>query len=202
MFVLPTLNYQLDDFKMAISPEMMSLHYEKHHQAYVDKLNATLKDFPDLLEKPVEFLVANYRHLSENIQTPVRNFAGGHYNHSLFWGYLSPVSSDAPSGLLLDKIVEKFGSFEKFKEEFSAKALGLFGSGWTWLLDDMSIVNTANQDNPITDGNRKPVLCIDVWEHAYYFDYTYRRADFIANFWKIVDWDKISQDYLSNFGKI
>lgn len=195
MFELPKLDYELNELQPTFTSSLMELHYAKHHQTYIDKLNSALEKYPEYYKKPVEYLVKNYRELPDEIQTPVRNFAGGHYNHSLFWRYLSPNSSDAPTGQLADTIVEKFGSFDDFKAQFSQKAVSLFGSGWTWLLDDMTIINTPNQDNPISDGDAKPLLCIDVWEHAYYFDYTYRRADYVSGFWKIVNWDKISADY-------
>ena len=195
MFSVPALPYRYDAFEGIISRDIMELHHDKHHQGYVDKLNAVLADYPEAMNRSVADLVENYKFLPSEIQNPVRNFAGGHYNHSLFWSYLSPVSADAPTGLLMDDIIETFGSFDEFKAKFSASAISLFGSGWTWLMDDMTIVNTSTQDNPITGSAAKPDLCIDVWEHAYYYDYTYRRADYVQEFWKIVNWDGVSANY-------
>ena len=195
MFKLPQLPYTYDAFSKYLSSGLMELHYSKHHQAYVDKLNNALTNYSDLLNKSVEELVRDYKSLPTELQTPVRNFAGGHYNHSLFWQFITPNSSIKPDGILFDALTQKYGSFENFVEQFSAKASSLFGSGWTWLLTDLSIVNTANQDNPISEGLAEPILCLDVWEHAYYFDYTFKRADYIAAFWNIINWDEVSLRY-------
>lgn len=195
MFKLPELPYSYDAFGENFSSNLMELHHSKHHQAYVNKLNDTLAGYPDLQTKTVEELVRSYKTLPGEIQTKVRNFGGGHLNHSIFWQILSPTSSMKPSGRLAEAIAVKYGSVDKMIEEFNASAMSLFGSGWTWLLADLSIVNTSNQDNPMTDGLAPAVVCVDVWEHAYYPDYTFKRADFLEAFWKSINWEEASKRY-------
>lgn len=195
MFKLPELPYTYDAFGENLSATAMELHHSKHHQTYVDKLNAAIAGFPELQHISVEQLVRNYKTIPAEVQAAVRNFGGGHLNHSLFWQFITPNSSKKPSGALADAINAKYGTFEEFAGQFSAKAMSLFGSGWTWLLADLSIVNTANQDNPISDGMADPILCLDVWEHAYYVDYTFKRADFVAAFWNIINWDEVSRRF-------
>lgn len=195
MFKLPELPYAYDAFNGNLSATAMELHHSKHHQAYVDKLNAAIAGFPELQHIAVDQLVRNYKTIPAEVQTAVRNFGGGHLNHSLFWSFITPNSTQKPTGVLADAINAKYGTFDEFVSQFSAKAMSLFGSGWTWLLADLSIVNTANQDNPISDDMPEPILCLDVWEHAYYVDYTFKRADFVAAFWNIVNWDEVSRHY-------
>ena len=175
------LPYSYDALEPFIDAKTMEIHFTKHHQAYIDKLNAALEKYPELMEKPLEELLSNLNAIPEDIRTTVRNNGGGHYNHSFFWKIMAANAAKA-SGKLLEDINSKWGSAEKFKEEFSAAALNRFGSGWAWLVIDqnsaLAITSTANQDSPIMEG-QKPVLGIDVWEHAYYLNYQNRRADYI-----------------------
>lgn len=194
-FELPKLDYNYDAFGTYISGRIMELHYTKHHQTYVDKLNAAVASAPELQGKSLEELITHLDAAPEAVRTAVRNHGGGHYNHTLFWQCLSPNSDKSPSGELLSGLEAKYGSFQGFVDEFSAKALGVFGSGWAWLQPDLSIVTTANQDNPIMNGGATPVLGLDVWEHAYYLDYTYNRADYVKAWWEVVDWQKTRERY-------
>lgn len=195
VFTLPKLGYDYDALGKYISKDIMELHHSKHHQTYVDKLNAAIDQAPELKDRPLVELVRNLEDVPESIRTAVRNHGGGHYNHTLFWQCLSPEAGQVPSGELASKLAEKYGSYQQFVDEFSAKALGVFGSGWVWLQPDLSIVTTPNQDNPIMTGGEEPILGLDVWEHAYYLDYTYNRADYIKAWWEIVDWQKTSERY-------
>jgi Fe-Mn family superoxide dismutase len=194
-FELPTLEYSYDAFGKYISGRIMELHHSKHHQTYVDKLNGAVNSAPELAGKSLKELITNLNAVPENVRTAVRNMGGGHYNHTLFWECLSPSSDKTPSGELLTRLEEKYGSFQKFTDEFSAKALSVFGSGWAWLQPDCSIVTTANQDNPIMTGQAAPILGLDVWEHAYYLDYTYNRADYVKAWWEVVDWQKTAERF-------
>jgi len=195
MYSLPKLDYEYDALQPAISKEIMELHHKKHHQTYIDKLNAALENHPDLLGKDIADLISGVNDLPEELHKPVRNFGGGHYNHSLFWKFMSPDGGGQPSGQLADDISAKYGDFQKFVDEFSAAAAGLFGSGWAWLLQDLNIVTTPNQDSPIMDGKPQPILGLDVWEHAYYLDYTFKRPDYIKAFWDVVNWDEVASRY-------
>lgn len=194
-FELPKLEYGYDAFGKYISARIMELHYSKHHQTYVDKLNAAIDSAPGLAGKSLEELIANLDGVPENVRTAVRNHGGGHYNHTLFWQCLTPASTKSPSGELLEGLEGKYGSFQGFVDEFSQKALGVFGSGWAWLQPDLSIVTTPNQDSPIMTGGAAPILGLDVWEHAYYLDYTYNRADYVSAWWEVVDWQKTLERY-------
>lgn len=192
MFTLPKLEYGYDAFNGYISKTIMELHYTKHHQTYVDKLNAAVEQAPELKGKTIEELLTNLDAVPENVRTAVRNHGGGHYNHSLFWKVMSPDGGGEPTDVLAEGLQRKYGSFQKFTDEFSAKAAGVFGSGWAWLLPDLSIVTTPNQDTPISTGNPAPILGLDVWEHAYYLDYTFKRPDYIAAWWNIVNWPEVA----------
>lgn len=194
-FELPKLEYNYDAFGKYISGRIMELHHSKHHQIYVDKLNLALDTAPELQGKSLEELVSGLDDVPEVIRTVVRNMGGGHYNHTLFWQCLTPNSTKSPSGELLSGLEGKYGSFQGFVDEFSAKATGVFGSGWVWLQPDLSVVTTSNQDNPLMTGGLAPILGLDVWEHAYYLDYTYNRADYIKAWWEVVDWEKTSERY-------
>jgi len=194
-FALPKLEYDYDAFGSYISGRIMELHYTKHHQTYVDKLNAAVDAAPELAGKSLEELITHLDTVPESVRTAVRNHGGGHYNHTLFWQCLSPKSDKSPSGELLSSLEAKYGSFQGFVDEFSAKALGVFGSGWAWLQPDLSIVTTPNQDNPLMNGGQMPLLGLDVWEHAYYLDYTYNRADYVKAWWEVVDWQKTLERY-------
>ncbi len=194
-FTLPTLDYRYDAFGKYISANIMELHHSKHHQTYVDKLNAGVADAPELADKSITELITNLDTAPENVRSIIRNHGGGHYNHTLFWQCLSPQTGQTPSGELADKLAEKYGSFQAFVDEFSTRALSVFGSGWVWLLPDLSIVATPNQDNPLMMGGPEPILGLDVWEHAYYLDYTYNRSDYVKAWWEVVDWQKTADRF-------
>ena len=195
MFSVPALQYDYDALEGVISAEIMELHHDKHHQAYVDKLNAALEKYPALQGKSVEELLRGLDTIPEDIRTAVRNNGGGHYNHCLFWLWLSPNGGGQPEGALYDASVGRYGSFEAFIEEFNAKALGLFGSGWVWLQPNMDIVSTPNQDSLLSKGDDEPILGLDVWEHAYYLDYTNHRDEYIKAWWKVVNWNTAEARY-------
>lgn len=195
MFTLPDLNYSYDALGTYISKDIMELHHSKHHQTYVDKLNAALEQTPDLQNKPVLELITLLDSLPDAVRTAVRNHGGGHYNHTQFWLWMSPNGGGQPTGQLADAITEKYGSFQNFIDEFNAKALGVFGSGWVWLQPDLSILTTPNQDSPVNAGLPEPILGLDVWEHAYYLDYTFKRADYVNAWWNVVNWDEVSRHY-------
>lgn len=193
MFSVPALHYDYDALEGVISAEIMELHHDKHHQAYVEKLNAAIEKHPELQAKSVEDLLRELNQLPEDIRTTVRNNGGGHYNHCLFWLWMSPDGGGQPEGPLKEAIAGKYGTFEAFVEEFTEKAIGLFGSGWVWLQPNMDIVTTPNQDSLLSSGGDEPVLGLDVWEHAYYLDYKNHRDDYIKNWWKVVNW-KVAQE--------
>jgi len=195
MFSVPALQYDYDALEGVISAEIMELHHDKHHQAYVDKLNAAIEKYPELQDKTVEELLRGLDTIPEDIRTAVRNNGGGHYNHSLFWLWLSPSGGGQPEGALYDAIVGRYGGFEAFTEAFDEKALGLFGSGWVWLQPNMDIVTTANQDSLLSKGGDEPVLGLDVWEHAYYLDYKNRRDEYVKSWWKVVNWKTAEARY-------
>ncbi len=191
-FKLPTLEYDYNALEPYISAEIMELHHSKHHQTYIDKLNTALEQVPEFRDKSIEEILTQLNQLPDAIRMAVRNNGGGHYNHSLFWKTLSPNGGNAPSGRLLESIESKYGSFEDFKEAFTQAALGVFGSGWVWLLPDFSITTTPNQDSPLSLTGLTPLFGLDVWEHAYYLDYKNKRPDYIAAWWNIINWQVIS----------
>ncbi|MRH43111.1 superoxide dismutase [Aquibacillus halophilus] len=196
-FELPELPYAYDALEPYIDKETMNIHHTKHHNTYVTKLNGALEGHADLEGKSLEDLLSDLNSLPESIRTAVRNNGGGHANHSLFWSILSPNGGGEPSGELGSKIEEKFGSYDKFKEEFANAATGRFGSGWAWLIVDngqLEITSTPNQDTPVMEG-KKPILGLDVWEHAYYLKYQNKRPDYISAFWNVVNWDEVSNRY-------
>lgn len=195
MFSLPDLEYGYDALGKYISKDIMELHHSKHHQTYVDKLNAALEKAPELQEKTIQELIANLDAVPENIRTAVRNHGGGHYNHTEFWKYMSPNGGGEPTGDLGDAIKEKYGSFQQFIDAFTTNALAVFGSGWVWLQPDLSITTTPNQDSPIMIGDHAPILGLDVWEHAYYLDYTYKRADYVQAWWNVVHWEYVRKRF-------
>lgn len=195
MFSVPALPYDYDALKVSISEEIMRLHHDKHHQAYVDKLNGALESHPELQGKTVEELLSNLEAIPEDIRTTVRNNAGGHYNHCLFWVMMSPNGGGRPTGALLEGLQQRYGSFDAFVEEFTAKATGLFGSGWVWLQPNLEIVTTQNQDSLLSKGEPAPLLGLDVWEHAYYLDYKNHRDDYIHSWWQVVNWDVVSERF-------
>jgi superoxide dismutase, Fe-Mn family len=197
-FELPALPYASDALEPHFDKATMEIHHGKHHNAYVANLNKALEG-SDLANKSIEDILANISKASP----AVRNNGGGHYNHSLFWKILSPKGGGKPTGDLAAAIDKKFGSFEKFKEEFSNAGVTRFGSGWAWLIvsnGNLEICSTPNQDNPLMDVAEKkgtPILGLDVWEHAYYLKYQNRRPDYIAAFWNVVDWEAVSQRFKS-----
>lgn len=194
MFTLPELQYGYDALEPYIDAQTMELHHSKHHQAYIDKLNAAIEG-TEWADKPIEKILQNLDKLPEGKRTAVRNNGGGHYNHTFFWEIMSSNGSKKPEGDLEQLINQAFGSFDDFKQQFSDAAVGRFGSGWVWLLgkeDGLEIVSTPNQDSPIMDGI-SPLLGLDVWEHAYYLKYQNRRPEYIENWWNVVDWDVVAK---------
>ena len=189
MYSLPDLPYDYDALEPVISKEIMQLHHNKHHQAYVDKLNLALEN--QNVSDDLEYLLRRLDELPESIRTDVQNQGGGHYNHSLFWQWMIPDGKAKPEEKTKRLLEEKYDSFEKFVDEFTTKATGLFGSGWVWLQPDGSILTTSNQDSPIMQGEPAPILGLDVWEHAYYLDYKNQRDVYIKNWWKIVNWSEV-----------
>ncbi len=192
-FDVPALPYGFDALEPHIDAKTMEIHHDKHHQAYVDKLNAAVEGTA-AADKSIEELIVGLAALPADIQAPVRNHGGGHINHSLFWESMSADGGGAPSGDLAAAIDDAFGSFDAFKEAFEAAGVGQFGSGWSWLVADggkLAVVSTANQDSPLTDGKR-PLLGNDVWEHAYYLNYQNRRPDYLKAWWNTVNWDVVS----------
>lgn len=192
MYTLPALEYDYSALGDYISDQIMELHHSKHHQGYVDKLNAVLDVEQELKEQTLEQLLANLNTLPAEVQMAVRNQGGGHYNHSLFWQWMSPDGGGEPSGEVAEMITKKYGSFQAFVDEFNAKALAVFGSGWAWLQPDMTIITTANQDTPIMQGLDEPLLGLDVWEHAYYLDYKNKRDDYVKAWWNVVNWEFVA----------
>lgn len=196
-FELPALPYAYDALEPVIDADTMRFHHDKHHATYVANLNKALEAHPELFERSVEFLIAHLNHLPEDIKGAVRNNGGGTYNHTLFWEMMAPEGQTAFAGPVADKIKETFGSYEEFKKQFAAAAAGRFGSGWAWLVadgDKLEILSTANQDNPLTEGKR-PLLCLDVWEHGYYLKYQNRRVDYINEWFRIINWDFVNEQY-------
>jgi Fe-Mn family superoxide dismutase len=198
MFTLPDLDYPYDAFGKYISKDIMELHHSKHHQTYVDKLNAALEKAPELQNKTIEELVSNLDAVPEAIRTAVRNHGGGHYNHTHFWKWMSPDGGGEPSGKLAEALKTKYGSHQAFIDEFEKAALGVFGSGWAWLQPDLSITTTPNQDSPLNNGQPAPLLGLDVWEHAYYLDYTYNRADYVKAWWHVVNWHEVESRFTAS----
>ncbi|HEV7951910.1 MAG TPA: superoxide dismutase [Candidatus Saccharimonadales bacterium] len=195
MYTVPELPYGHDQLSKYISAEIMQLHHNKHHQAYVDKLNAAIDSAPALRERSLESMLADLSALPEAVQVAIRNNGGGHYNHSLFWQWMSPNGGGEPTGELAQKINDRYGDFQGFVDEFTTKSLGVFGSGWAWLQPDMEIITTANQDTPIMQGHEPPLLGLDVWEHAYYLDYKNKRDDYVNAWWNVVNWDVVQQRF-------
>lgn len=196
MHTLPDLDYSFDSLEPHIDKTTMEIHYGKHHQAYVNNLNDTLANFPDLQKLDLENLLKNTAIIPEEIRQKVINNGGGHFNHSLYWKYMSPKGSSVQGELKTD-IDKVFGNFETFKEKLSGTALTHFGSGWGWLVNGsggLEIISTPNQISPISEG-KTPILGIDVWEHAYYLKYQNKRADYIQAWWNIVNWEYVSKKY-------
>ena len=197
-YELPPLPYPKDALEPHIDAQTMEIHHGKHHNAYVTNVNKAIAGKPELEKKSVEDLISNLNAVPEDIRTAVRNNGGGHANHSMFWKLMAPKGGGSPSGRLADDIKATFGTLDTFKEKFEAAGTGRFGSGWAWLIVNkpgkLEIISTANQDNPLMDGNR-PVLGCDVWEHAYYLKYQNRRPDYLAAWWNVVNWKEIEDRF-------
>lgn len=196
-YQLPNLSYSVDALEPHIDARTMEIHHGKHHQTYINNLNAALESNPDLSSKSVDDLISDLSQVPEDIRGAVRNNGGGHSNHSFFWQVISPSGGGIPIGSLNDAITSAFGSFDAFKDAFTKAALTRFGSGWAWLIksgDSVAVTSTPNQDSPlmegIADATGTPLIGLDVWEHAYYLNYQNRRPDYISAFWNVVDWDR------------
>lgn len=193
-FTLPPLPYSYDALEPHIDEATMKLHHGKHHQAYVDKLNAAIAA-SEWESKSLDEIMVSLDKVPDKIKAAVRNNGGGHYNHSLFWQWMSPTGGGEPTGKVAEAISAKFGSFAKFKEEFEAAGMSRFGSGWVWLIQDgseLSITTTPYQDCPVSEG-KKVLLGNDLWEHAYYLKYQNRRPEYLAAWWNVVNWNKVTE---------
>ena len=199
-YTLPPLPYPNDALEPHIDAKTMEIHHDKHHQAYITNATNALKDSPELLDLPVEKLLADLSVVPEAVRTAVRNNAGGHANHSLFWKILGPQSAgagSAPTGELASAIDAKFGSFDAFKEKIATSGATRFGSGWAWLVvkgGELEVLSTANQDSPLMDG-ATPIFGVNVWEHAYYLNYQNRRPDYLKAIWNVVNWNAVAENY-------
>jgi superoxide dismutase, Fe-Mn family len=197
-FVLPQLAYQYNALEPYIDALTMEIHYTKHHQAYVNGLNAALEKYPELQKKSLEDLLSNLTSIPADIRVAVQNNGGGHYNHSLFWLLMKKGGGGIPHGTVAQEIDKVFGSFQQFKQQFTIAAKSRFGSGWAWLSinkgGDLVLTSSANQDSPLSEGLR-PIMGLDVWEHAYYLQYQNRRPDYINAWWSVVDWERVEDIY-------
>lgn len=195
---LPPLPYDYAALEPHIDSQTMTIHHDKHHAAYVNNLNAALEKYPNLQSHSAEELIRDLNSVPEDIRTAVRNNGGGHVNHTMFWQSMGPNGGGAPTGALADAINDSFGSFEDFKKQFNDAGTKRFGSGWVWLVrgsdGKLAIISTANQDNPISEG-QTPILGNDVWEHAYYLKYQNRRPDYLAAWWNVVNWEEVSKRF-------
>ena len=197
---LPALAYAYDALEPHIDALTMEIHHSRHHQTYITNLNAALVELPELAALPVDELLARFDSLPVSVQGAVRNHGGGHANHSLFWQVMSPQGGGEPGGELAEAITRDLGGLDAFKQAFTQAALSRFGSGWAWLVVDQSgklqVVSSANQDSPLMEG-LVPILGLDVWEHAYYLKYQNKRPDYIAAFYKVIDWDEVARRYVA-----
>ena len=200
-FELPELNYGYDALEPHIDARTMEIHHGKHHQGYVDKLNKTLEGHQELQNKSIEDLLRGIEKVPDDIRQNVINNGGGHANHSLFWEILSPNPQTEPEGKLADAIESAFGGLEKFKEMFTEKAMGVFGSGWAFLVVDkngeLQVKRHSFQNSPLMNG-QSPIFGLDLWEHAYYLKYQNRRAEYIETFWKVLNWEKAEENFLKS----
>ena len=193
-FELPKLSYAVDALEPYVDAQTMTIHHDKHHQAYVTNLNNALEKHPELSGKPLEDLLRDLNAVPEDIRLAARNHGGGTWNHTMFWEVMAPKAGGAPKGELAKAIDSAFSSFDNFKAEFEKAANGRFGSGWAWLVkkgSGLAVLSTANQDNPMSEG-MTPLLTLDVWEHAYYLKYQNRRAEYVTNWWNVVNWDAVA----------
>ena len=196
-FTLPPLQYDFAALEPHIDAKTMEIHHGKHHQTYVNNLNAAVEKAPDLAKKSLDDLMRNVGTLPEAVRTAVRNNGGGHWNHSMFWQIMAPKAGGEPGGRLGQAITTTFGDFAKFREQFGAAGVGRFGSGWAWLVNNggkLSIISTPNQDNPLMEG-KKAIMGLDVWEHAYYLKYQNRRPDYINAWWNVVNWREVEKRF-------
>lgn len=195
---LPQLKYDYNALEPYVDGLTMTIHHTKHHQTYINNLNAALEKYPEFADKDVKELLTNLDALPEDIKQAVINNGGGHYNHSLFWDMMTPNGSEKPSANLEEAINKKFGSFENFKDVFAKAAATRFGSGWAWLVvttqGELEVMSTPNQNNPISEG-LIPVLGLDVWEHAYYLKYQNKRPEYVTSWWNVVNWDEVNRLY-------
>ena len=196
-FTLPALPYDFAALEPSIDARTMEIHHDKHHAGYVNNLNAALEKAPELQSKSLDDLLQNLDSIPESIRTAVRNNAGGHWNHSMFWEIMSPKGGGEPTGKLADAIKKSFGDFGTFKTQFADAAAKRFGSGWAWLVKDgsnLSITSTPNQDTPVME-KKHPILGVDVWEHAYYLKYQNKRPDYVAAWWNVVNWPEVGRRF-------
>ncbi len=196
-FELPKLPYAVDALEPYIDAQTMTIHHDKHHQAYITNLNGAIEKHPELGKKSLEDLLKDLNAVPEDVRIAVRNHGGGTWNHSMFWEIMAPKAGGGPKGELAKAIDSAFKSFDAFKAEFEKAANGRFGSGWAWLVkkgSGLAVVSTANQDNPLSDGST-PIMGIDVWEHAYYLKYQNRRAEYVTNWWNVVNWDAVASRF-------
>ncbi|MDP7454076.1 MAG: superoxide dismutase [Candidatus Peribacteraceae bacterium] len=197
MLTLPDLTYDYSALEPHIDAKTMEIHHSKHHQAYIDKTNVALEG-TEFLDKPIEEIIADLSQVPEDKRTAIRNNGGGVINHNIFWTCLGPNGGGEPEGELKSAIDEAFGGFESLKKKFTESALTQFGSGWAWLVQkegSLEVIQTPNQDSPLTLG-LKPILCIDVWEHAYYLKYQNRRPEYVEAFWNVVDWEEAGRKFV------
>ena len=198
LYVLPPLPYSCKDLEPYVSEEIMTLHHTKHHQGYVNNLNTAIGSHDSLFGKSPEDLLISLDQVPETIRVAVKNNAGGHVNHSMFWQIMSPKGGGEPKGKLLEEIKKQFGSFAEFQNKFNDAGAKRFGSGWVWLVKTkngaLEVISTANQDNPMTDGHT-PIMGNDVWEHAYYLQYKNMRADYLKAWWNIVNWQEVEKRF-------
>lgn len=199
MVELPPLPYDYAALAPTIDAETMQLHHDKHHAAYISKMNEVLQKYPELQNQTVDTLIRDLSKVPEDVRKTVQNNGGGHLNHTMFWQIMKPQGGGTPTGTLAAAIDKKFGSFDQFKEQFNQAGLNQFGSGWVWLVLDaqgqLQIISTANQDSPLMQG-LYPVMGNDVWEHAYYLSYRNRRADYLTSWWNVVNWPEIEKRYV------
>jgi superoxide dismutase, Fe-Mn family len=196
-FTLPSLPYDFAALEPHIDAKTMEIHHGKHHQTYVNNLNAAIEKAPELASKSLDDLMRNASTLPEAVRTAIRNNGGGHWNHSMFWQIMAPKAGGEPGGKVGAAIKSAFGDFAKFREQFSAAGVGRFGSGWAWLVNNggkLSITSTPNQDNPLMEG-QKALMGLDVWEHAYYLKYQNRRPDYISAWWNVVNWKEVEKRF-------
>jgi Fe-Mn family superoxide dismutase len=200
VYTLPPLPYAFNALEPHIDAETMKIHYTKHHQAYVDKLNATLKDYPDVRKKTLEYLLTHKEEIPDSIRATVLDNAGGHINHSFFWLCMTPEAFHEPMGKIEELLKKSFGDLKNFKEQFYKAAMSIFGSGWAWLVlahdGTLKIVTTPNQDSPLSIG-LIPLLGLDLWEHAYYLRYQNRRNEYSDAWWHVVNWEQVEKNYES-----